>query len=309
MTKKTINKNALAFLKKQNWQKAQQLLFYNSKKNPSHQTYNNLGYYLITEGLLIKSGRTRNAFELGKKYLMKAYELERTVVNINALVKMIEFQSLSASIEEKIYLHSSARNLLKEAIQIKYSDVLQYNLLRFEYFLNPGDKYLFPQTVDLLQNYACPESALLLLGILWEKNFYDEGVKYIGQYGHLIDKIDLLMSYSKLGLYKEGCELSESIIPFYDLDDFVLSAIIECYVNTQHFSEAKKLLLVVKDRKKESNDQEKNNFFDVIFENLSSSDIRRRNKINNYFINPPFIDSCCYFGCELHQTDWEIMKD
>ena len=76
MTAKEINQAALENLKKQDWQSAQKLFFENARKNPSHKTYNNLGVFLITEGLTCRNGTSRNATKLGLKYLLKAAETE-----------------------------------------------------------------------------------------------------------------------------------------------------------------------------------------------------------------------------------------
>ena len=61
MTAKEINAKALNFLDKQEWKKAQDLFFKNAKENPSHQTYNNLGFFLIIEGLICSNGKVRKS--------------------------------------------------------------------------------------------------------------------------------------------------------------------------------------------------------------------------------------------------------
>ena len=46
MTAEKINQAAFEAFEKQNWEKAQELLYKNIKQNPCHQTLNNLGYFL-----------------------------------------------------------------------------------------------------------------------------------------------------------------------------------------------------------------------------------------------------------------------
>ena len=70
MIAKEINQKAMDALRRQNFAEAQHLFFENAKRNPSHKTYNNLGYYLISEGLECKGGKVRNALKLGIKYLI-----------------------------------------------------------------------------------------------------------------------------------------------------------------------------------------------------------------------------------------------
>ena len=52
-----INRSALDELSKHNWKIAQKMLFDNAKKHPCHETFNNLGYYLCTEGLECKNNK------------------------------------------------------------------------------------------------------------------------------------------------------------------------------------------------------------------------------------------------------------
>ena len=66
------NERALNLLSKENFIQAQKLFFKNAKSTQSHETYNNLGWYLYTEGLECKNGKVRNAEKLGLHYLLKA---------------------------------------------------------------------------------------------------------------------------------------------------------------------------------------------------------------------------------------------
>ena len=87
MDANVMNERALKCLIEGNFEEAQKLFFENAKKNPSHETYNNLGNFLIDEGLLCKNGRVRNAQKLGVKYLFKALEIRRTFITLCALAK------------------------------------------------------------------------------------------------------------------------------------------------------------------------------------------------------------------------------
>ena len=66
------NQEALQALEDLNYSVAQACFFENAKRVPCHETFNNLGYYLITEGLWCKNNNARNALALGLKYLLKA---------------------------------------------------------------------------------------------------------------------------------------------------------------------------------------------------------------------------------------------
>ena len=60
MDAKQINELALKKLANQEWKSAQDLLFENARLNPSHNTYSNLGYYLINEGIELENGKTKS---------------------------------------------------------------------------------------------------------------------------------------------------------------------------------------------------------------------------------------------------------
>ena len=99
MKPQEINEKALAFLANQDWKTAQELFYENARKFPSHKTYNNLGFFLIREGLLCKNGTQRNALKLGLKYLEKASKFEESSVNCVAMVEAIVFELRSCSKE------------------------------------------------------------------------------------------------------------------------------------------------------------------------------------------------------------------
>lgn len=84
-----INKKALLELDSGNWKEAQKLFFENAKNNPSHETLNNLGYYLCTEGLTCVNGKVRDAGILGMNYLIKASKMKNSVKNFCAIATAI----------------------------------------------------------------------------------------------------------------------------------------------------------------------------------------------------------------------------
>ena len=77
-------------LSKQDFAGAQKLFFDNARTAPSHETYNNLGYFLCTEGLECRSGKTRYAGKLGFSYLLKAEKLKCTSVNQSNIAGELE---------------------------------------------------------------------------------------------------------------------------------------------------------------------------------------------------------------------------
>ena len=303
MNAREINKKALEFLSKQNWEKAQQLFFFNAKKNPSHETYNNLGFYLVTEGLLCRNGKTRNALKLGTKYLLKAECKKTSIVNTCAIVKAIDY-SLRDMPEDKEALYKRAGEYIKKALTESYSDVLQYNFLRFSYLTNQYNTNLISLTRDLVKRNPCTESASLYFELCRANNLIYEGLECIENYGIFLDDIELIMFYSKVGLYERGYSLCDGICKQYSIDEFVASAIIECCLNTDRLTEAEIYTNKIKEAENCTNFLNKEEWCGEVFGNLMKNDKHRKIRIDTYRSCPPLIDLCCYFGCSIHKTTW-----
>ena len=298
-----INNLALTLLDKQDWKGAQQLFRYNAKKHPCYQTYNNYGYYLITEGMLCKNGQTQNALKLGIKFLVKALDIKFTVTSICALVKALEYQIRIAKPSEKSNLYEYACQLLEKGIEIEYSYEMQYNLLRFQYLLNYQNEKMLDQVRSLANNFTSSESVLLYFGGLGKNTLQNEGNECIAKYSEYIDDVELLMFYAKTEQYEKGYCLCEKVYKNFSMDKFTLSAIIECCVNTEHLEDVlfySQEIMSTSGKNKDLNEK----LPSKIFSNLSSSTNYRRMIINSYFSVPPYLDQCCYFGCALHGTPW-----
>ena len=301
---KNINKKALDALAKQDWKNAQNLFFYNAKNNPSHKTYNNLGYFLITEGLLCANGKTRSALKLGTKYLIKASNIGHSLLNSYAIAKSIDYQLRSAKNNEKKALYAQAYDCFKSTLSTEYSNELQYNLLRFSYLLNPHNKEVILQVKRLVQTFACQESITLYLEILRSNSLINEGLECIKEYYDFLDEIELLMFYTKYGFFEKGYALCQSIYDLYDFDEFITSAIVECCISTNHTEDIRKYSNRVTELNTETRFSIKNKWYIKVFDTSEDGAYYRKEIINKYHSYPPFIDSCCYFGCSLHSTAW-----
>lgn len=293
----------MCFLDAQDWQHAQQLLRENTKKHPCYQTYNNYGYYLITEGVLCKNGKTKNALKLGTKYLIRALNIKRTVISICAMVKSLEYQIRAVKPVERNLLYQKAYKLLEEGLKIEYSDEMQYNLLRYQYLLNPNDEKNIEQIGALINNFVTFESVSLYLGAICSRKLRDEGNDCIAKYGEYIDDVDLLMFYAKTEQYKEGYCLCEKVFKNFSIDKFISSAIIECCVNTKHFDEATFYSYEIM-RMRGNIEFSVGKLSSKNFINLFSSSNYRKMLINSYLCVSPYLDRCCYFGCTTHGTAW-----
>lgn len=296
-----INKKALDCLSKQNWIEAQFYFFENAQQHPSYQTYNNLGYYLISEGLTCKNGKTRNALNLGINYLIKSVDIKKTPVNLSAIVKSIDYQ-LRAGKTKKASLYSYACNCLKESLNLEFSYETMYNYLRFLYLADPENENLLEGIRDTVQHYESQETVSLYFEILKTKGLIEEAIECIDKYKAFLDDVDLLMFYSKMKQYEEGYKLCDSIYNFYSADKFIFSAIIECCIGTSNVDKASKY---INDFFEDLEDHSsKKQWSKYVFRDIEKTTYYRRRLILRYKYTPPIVDRCCYFGCPVHMTDW-----
>ena len=304
MTARKINENALNYLKSQKWKEAQEKFFENAKKNPSHETYNNLGYFLINEGIECKNGRVRNAQKLGKRYLFKAADIKESQINLCAIAKAYEYDIRSSSVKKKENIFRQSSRCLKKALEINYSGVIHYNYIRSLYLINPNDSILLEQVKKLMTNYVCNESVSLYLELIGQHLLLDEGIRCIEQYEKFLSDIDMLMFFVRLELYEKAYPLCKGICEQFSPDKYVVSAIIESCIKTHHFEQAKIYAKQIKDLEAEFCYEKEETWANAVLDNVVSSDKFRKKLISQYSMSPPFIDSCCYFGCSEHGIKW-----
>lgn len=82
-----LNHLAMEHLEDEDSSKAQFYFRQNRRKNPCYISYQNLGFYYVSEGMFLKSGKTQIALKLGLKYLKKAESFTRTYENVMAIGK------------------------------------------------------------------------------------------------------------------------------------------------------------------------------------------------------------------------------
>ncbi len=303
MTAKEINTKALLELSDGNLREAQLLFFENAKKHPSHQTYNNLGFYLITEGLMRKNGKTINALKLGTKYLKKSYEISRSAINIFAIVTSINYQLKFLKENEKKALYQEAYYYLTEANKYVNSDYTKYNLLRFLYLLRYDNKRCIEQSKHLVKNNTNDETVALYFNILCKNSLFTEGNLCIQKYGQFIKSDDLLVFYAKSKQYEKGVAISQEVIKDYEMTNSIIAAIIECYNNTNRVEE---LQAYINSINKENSIHPflSNKALKLMLGNSAFSIDYRRKNIESHIFYLPYLDQCCYFGCSAHNTPW-----
>lgn len=302
MTEREINHEALFALENQNWPKAQQLFFKNAKIHPSHNTYNNLGFYLITEGIICKDGKFRNAHKLGMKYLLRAAEKEYKQLNLCAIAKAYDLELMTSKENKKEEIYAQEYEFLSKALNISYKDEIQYNVLRILYNCGKVDKDVLNKSMELVNRFKNKESICLYFEILKSNSMIDEALQCIKDYKEYLELDDILLFYTKFGLYEEGYSLCEDVINQYEISESIASAIIESCIKCEKDEDVKIYIHNIENMFNEMNIKRKS--YSKILNSLDNTSDIRKKYIDEYQVKLPFLDMCCYYGCSIHGTDF-----
>ena len=298
-----INEEALNLLSKENFTQAQKLFFQNAKSTQSHETYNNLGWYLYTEGLECKNGKVRNAEKLGLHYLLKAKKIKDTSVNLNNIASVIEGQRNYTYCQtgvENIELCRTAYQYTDQAVKLKYSNEAEYNRLRFLYLCDSRNTEVLSGLKKLSEQFKEPICIEFLLNILCIHAKFHECLELIPQYQNELDEICLMSMYCLCGEFEKGAGLCDRIYEKYVLTPEYIAMLANCLINSGQLKKAINVKSALKkdvDSKKKKA-QEFCQKIDQIFDNVEY----RMELIQSYQFMPPFLAMCGYFGCKLHAT-------
>lgn len=305
MVAEELNRDALDALKSRNWERAQELFFKNAKENPSYQTYNNLGFFLITEGFTYRSGEMRSAHKLGMKYLLKSSEIKETSVNFSAIAEACIYELRVAKDDEKESLYNNLYENLASALKLGYSNENFYNILKLSFIRGRVDSEILENAKRLFADFKNEDSASLLLSAFASHSLYDEGEAFIRNYGDLLSEIARLVFYAKLAHYEKGYPLCEAVIKKFSIGALEASAIIECCLNSGNSDKA----IIYSDYIKENSYTSRSEKAELspILNNIEDSSSYRKEIIQTKYSIPTFMHNCCYFGCDMHKTPYDVV--
>lgn len=290
-----INVKALENLRKQNFAEAQKLFFMNAKEHPSHNTYNNLGYYLLTEGIICKNGKTIGAYKTGRKYIMEAYTMGKSTVNMLAAIYAFELEANATTTKRRNEIYRIMKNWIKEKEFLKSKEVL-YSYLRICYLLGEYDVDEIQQIRALIQQFPNQETISLYLELLRINKFKEEGLQCIKKYGDIIDSFDRLLFEVDMEICSK--DNHKEVVEEYYPERICVALIIQCLLQT---GENVELLSYIESVRKNEDAKLPLKLFGF---SKQSIDYRKR-LISQYRNTPAFLTTCCYLGCKEHDTPWE----
>lgn len=304
MLEKEMNQMALDLLDSQSFASAQRLFFQNALKHPCHQTYNNLGVFLFTEGFTCFRKKTFSGHKFGLYFLRKASALKESQINLCAIAKAYDDSLLRVAQHKRSQIYRSAFECLDRARQLEHSNIITYNYLRSKYLLGIKDDSLSVEAEKLLGKYLCTESASLYFGLLQLNANLNGSLACIKRYREYLSDVDLLMFYSKFGLYGKGYELCATVVNDYFPDGNIFSAVTECCVNSSHHEELSAFSTQIFEIVNDIGTPSYKKKLSAELCELKHSAEKRKELIRCYLPSVPFVDLCYYFGCETHNTPW-----
>lgn len=302
------NHAALEELSKGNFKKAQELFFENAKKNPCHGTYNNLGYYLCTEGLECKNGKVRNADILGMKYLLKAKQLRITSVNLSNIATAIHLrlgtEPKKGANPDTIYSFQNAYTCLKEAVLLHPSDETEYNMLRFLYLMDQDANTILRPLEKLITKILCQDSINFYLFLLCKASCFEKCFMVLNEYRYLLDEIDLLTYFCLCGKYEKGADLFDDIIcsKFY-FEEEHSAMMLECLMRSDRKKQMDSFLDFVKRQEASLVYPSKKEWISKIPKDQTKLLQYTNTVISRYRYVPQYRIPCGYFGCKEHETE------
>lgn len=295
-----INSAALDNLSKQNFAEAQSLFFENARNTPSHETYNNLGYFLCTEGLECKNGRVRNADKLGLSYLLKAEKLNTTSVNQSNIAGELEkqraFEFSKTGIDAAEICNEALRHA-ETAVRLKYSNELEYNRLRFLFLCDKRKIDVLNGMKELVCRFENDDAVEFLLNLYCLHSEFNNCLRLISEYRDRLDAYCLLSLYCRCGDFDSGAALCVKVYEQFVPDDTIVAMMAECLINTGEYSRADMLRVELENNAPEYCDTDK--FLTVVKMAFNSSEYRKT-VIQNYCYRPGYMVQCGYFGCKIH---------
>ena len=267
----TINRLALEALEKGDFLTAQRLFRENCNCG-DYRTLNNFGFFCIENGVERQNGQIVSGLGYGKRYIKKAYELKENWLILSNMALLARY--------ERDY--KSAFDFYKKAYEQKNDIDILYNMSACLYETNQ-----YKAVMDALK-----EDRSVFASILNENDVrsmqLDPDIILVILYLYNKDKITL--------------EDIDNYLNEWSPDKYMWAIVIDSliYKNVSICS-IKEMI----DRKTEGYTSE-NKLKKSALSFLNSSAEQRRIYIESTsYYKPVFRDTCGYFGCPIHNTEWE----
>lgn len=288
------NRNTLLLLTEGKWAETQRNLYANLRRTPCHETINNLGFFLATEGKITRQGKSRSAINCGLLYLSLARCLKKTLKNTAAIANVLILKERKYSIKfyKRIY------SLLEGAEDEKISYSLRYNLLA-SCFVS-GSPVDVDKFWECFQKKQSSESLFLLLCVLATHEDKDTCISLLERYSSLIDIYDQVSLYYICGRIDAVILKVPELLDNYLLDEDITYIIFDSYLQRNLRDDALLFVKYVLSQYVQNEIRIKPFKFRSFLYHPSRHLKTVYSHIKHFRLKPSLISMCGYFDCPVH---------
>ncbi len=293
-----INNEKALYLINKDMYEAQRILKMNAKQYPCLLTFNNIGYFYFREGIQFKNGKTRNATKLGGEYLLKAQSYSISEINQRAISNMYyykkDFQTAESYYNQAYKINNNYINLNNICSCLYMQDKYKEAAENYEKVL-----MLCNDTVDMADIYSSYAFTLLKIDKKKTRNFLNKVLK--SDIDHILVDVFVLAYFCDDFLLAN--KLLKPMQKNWSCNCNVMAMAFDCLLRLNQADEAKEYLLSETEILKDQSYDNKKEI--VCLEKAFSSEEYRKHLISNYRFMPLLIETCCYYGCEIHNNNNE----
>jgi tetratricopeptide (TPR) repeat protein len=283
------NRCALEILGKGEFYGAQGIMRKNVHDFPSHETFQNYGEFLRTEGLQLSSDRHRRAHFLSLAYLHKAEQLGTTRHNLVSLA--------TAYFERQDFI--SAEKYFRCATAIHSSSVTHNNLgvVLFQMGEPLAASECFWKAYNICGDDSDMES--ISAAIVFSKLKYSKKGAHKSLSKLRLNVYDEFIATFLCGDTENAARQIPALFEMFYVPPEVMAMILQCEIDIDRIERAKEHLdnQLIKLSGYEYNTKPEENQIHRAF----NSSVWRNRLIESYRYIPQLIQSCNYFDCPLHQ--------
>lgn len=260
---------ALELIENEKWYEAQTVLQEAVEKEPCCESYNNLGVFYIDNGIQYKNKDSREARELGFKYLKMA---EHCDLNYKNLIALAEYNYHYGNVDDACKLYKKASELDKNYLVYNNLACGCYKLggyIKAAMYFDKALKIADKNTDDIKISYC--------YSMLKCKEDYSDVLSTVS--AESWTALDRFVLFYFNGDIKKAYSISDKVIGEWEFNLSVLAMLYECI---------------------EQNNVAELNKFDSEILRLVSNRERRAEIIGEYNYMPVMLWQCKYIGCNKH---------
>ena len=280
------NIKAMEALSNNDFEAAQKLFRKGCRTGKSYQAFNNLGMYYIENGIICKSGKTIRGFSIGKRLLEKSLHIKETARALDNL----------AAIEYDSDNFNKAIEYWERSYRLTGNKTALYNISAALFRLGEYKKAV-DLSKELTDDIFQAKQLSVFARCMYDKSFL-ELVLRDDKAIEIFDKTDILYLYYYAGKYKDVIALESQL----RANENEIAILLDSYIQCGKESEGR---LILRENHIDIYDAPYKNQLSRLITRLCADFEYRKNVAGMGKFVPQIIENDCqYFGCKMHNTEW-----